>query len=507
MLNRRELLCLAGSGAISLMAGCGGGIWPHAYAAEDVIFQPDVELALQATVAENAILPGRPTPVWTYQGRLIKGDAWHLIDAEESYLGPTIRVRRGQKIRIHFYNELPEESIIHWHGLHVPADMDGHPRDVIPSGRKFTYEFEVCNRAGTYWYHPHPHQRTGPQVYGGLAGVFIVSDDEEEALHLPTDEFDLPLVIQDRRFADNNDLIYLTHPMERMTGFLGNRILVNGRPRYRREVVSRPYRLRILNGSNSRIYNLAWSDGRPLTVIGTDGGLLPSPLVRPNVILGPAERVELWADFSGMDKGDEATLVSRALDLGPLSTMMGPGGMRGPRRGGRFLPNGAPFAIANFKIAHLDKADVQLPERLAAPPPDETEEAVNRHTPRRFHIAMNHMRGVINNRVFEMTGVAEDEVVKLGTQEIWEFINRGGMPALPHPMHVHGLQFRVLGRLGALYDGYLDKGWKDTVLLMPGERVRLMMRFEDYDGLFLYHCHNLEHEDMGMMRNYYVRAA
>jgi FtsP/CotA-like multicopper oxidase with cupredoxin domain len=117
------------------------------------------------------------------------------------------------------------------------------------------------------------------------------------------------------------------------------------------------------------------------------------------------------------------------------------------------------------------------------------------------------MRGVINNRVFEMNRVADDEVVQLGTREVWEFINRGGMPALPHPMHVHGLQFRVLGRLGSRYDGYLDEGWKDTVLLMPGERVRLMMRFEDYDGLFLYHCHNLEHEDMGMMRNYYVRAA
>jgi FtsP/CotA-like multicopper oxidase with cupredoxin domain len=132
--------------------------------------------------------------------------------------------------------------------------------------------------------------------------------------------------------------------------------------------------------------------------------------------------------------------------------------------------------------------------------------AANHSAPRQFHIAMNHMRGVINNRVFEMNRVADDEVVQLGTREVWEFINRGGMPALPHPMHVHGLQFRVVGRLGSLYDGYLDEGWKDTVLLMPSERVRLTMRFEDYDGLFLYHCHNLEHEDMGMMRNYYVRA-
>jgi len=507
MLSRRDFLHLAGAGTVGLLAGQGGGLWPLAQAVADSNFEPDVELALKATVTESPVLPGRPTPVWTFQGRLVKGDAWHLVDSGGSYLGPTIRVRRGQKIRILFYNELPEESIIHWHGLHVPAEMDGHPRDVIAPGRKFVYEFEVRNRAGTYWYHPHPHERTGAQVYGGLAGLFIVTDDEEQSLALPDGPFDLPLVIQDRTFDDNNGLVYLTHHMERMTGFLGNRILVNGRPRYTRQVVSRPYRLRILNGSNSRIYNLAWSDGRPLTVIGSDGGLLPSPLERSSVILGPAERVEIWADFSGMGKGDEVTLVSGALDLGPLSSMTGPGGMRGPTTGGRFLPNGAPFAVARFEISHTEKSSLRLPGKLSEFSPDDTDEIVNRNTPRQFHIAMNHMRGVINNRVFEMTRVADDEVVKRGTREVWEFINRGGMPALPHPMHVHGLQFRVLGRLGALYSGYMDEGWKDTVMLMPGERVRLMMRFEDYDGLFLYHCHNLEHEDMGMMRNYYVRAA
>jgi FtsP/CotA-like multicopper oxidase with cupredoxin domain len=295
--------------------------------------------------------------------------------------------------------------------------------------------------------------------------------------------------------------------MERMTGFLGNRILVNGRPRFTRGVVSRPYRLRILNGSNSRLYNLAWADRRPLTVIGTDGGLLPAPVVRPNVILGPAERVELWADFSGLSKGDQATLVSRDLDLGPLSAMTGPGGMQGPAMGGRFLPNGAPFAVARFEISDVETKRYRLPEHLASDFSDETDAADNRNAPRQFHTFMHHMNGTINNRTFEMTGVAEDEVVRLGTSEVWEFVNRGGMPALPHPMHVHGLQFRVLGRLGALYEGYLDAGWKDTVLVMPGERVRLLMRFADYDGLFLYHCHNLEHEDMGMMRNYYVRAA
>jgi FtsP/CotA-like multicopper oxidase with cupredoxin domain len=230
-------------------------------------------------------------------------------------------------------------------------------------------------------------------------------------------------------------------------------------------------------------------------------------VVRPNVILGPAERVEVWADFSGLAKGEQATLVSRQLDLGPLSSMTGPGGRRGPTAGGHFLPNGAPFAVARFQTARLETKRYRIPERLVADFADEADSVRNGNAPRQFQTFMHHMTGTINNRTFEMTGVARDEVVRMGTGEVWEFINRGGMPALPHPMHVHGLQFRVLGRLGARYDGYLDEGWKDTVLVMPGERVRLMMRFADFDGLFLYHCHNLEHEDMGMMRNYFVRAA
>ena len=161
MLNRREFLHLAGAGTVGLLAGQAGGLWPMPHAAADMGFKPDVELTLKATVSESAIMPGRPTLVWTYQGQLLKGDAWHLGDSGRSYLGPTIRVRRGQKVRIHFDNDLPEESIIHWHGLHVPAEMDGHPRDVIATGQKFVYEFEV--RSGRPVYR-HGRRRTIPDA-------------------------------------------------------------------------------------------------------------------------------------------------------------------------------------------------------------------------------------------------------------------------------------------------------------------------------------------------------
>ncbi len=279
MINRRQFMQIAGAGAVRVFTGSVTSLLnvPPADAEANTAseFIPDLDIALTAAPGEISLFPGNPTGVWSFRGQVLKGDSKHLINLARSYLGPIIRVNRGQKIRIRFTNDIPDETIIHWHGLHVPAVMDGHPRYVIPQGETYIYEFEVCNRAGTYWYHPHPHGRTGPQVYGGLAGLFIVSDEEEKAVGLPSGEYDIPLVIQDRTFDKDNQLFYRTgHMMERMTGFLGDWILVNGHPDLILPVATRPYRLRLLNGSNSRIYKLAWQDGSPLTVIGTDGGLL-----------------------------------------------------------------------------------------------------------------------------------------------------------------------------------------------------------------------------------------
>ncbi len=509
MIDRRDFLRLAGAGALGLLAGTMRFNAIPARASATDVFTPDVELSLRAAPSETAILPGAPSKVWSFTAERIQGRADALQPVPDSYLGPTIRVRRGEKVRIHFTNDLPQESIVHWHGLHVPSDMDGHPRDAVDPGRRYTYEFEIRNRAGTYWYHPHPHGNTGLQVYAGLAGLFIVEDSAENRLELLRGENDIALVIQDRLFNTDNQLVYLTHHMDRMTGFVGERVLVNGRAAYGQTVPAGPHRLRILNGSNARIYRLAWDDGRPLTVIGNDGGLLEAPLERDTVLLGPAERVELWVDFGDWGSGQEAVLVSKFIDLAAVSALPGMG-MMGPRRGrmdaGR-LPNGAPHTLARFTVRGAAVRGPRLPERLAPAEVFEIPGSLADLRIKRFDLAMNHMRGTINNRTFEMQGVTEEETVALDSSEVWEFVNRGGMPPLPHPIHVHGLQFKVLGRLGAPFTDMVDAGWKDTVLIMPGERVRLQMRFADHPGLFLYHCHNLEHEDMGMMRNYYVRAA
>ncbi len=524
-LSRRDFIKLAGIGAGTwALSACGAlpAIPPAVAAVSTPGIAPtpgSTSLAVDLTAARTTlpILPGAETPVWRYQASVREGAAESLQVLDGSYLGPIFRVKRGQRIQVKLKNELPDPTIIHWHGLRIPEAMDGHPRFAIQPGETFDYDFTVRNRAGTYWFHPHPHQLTGAQAYFGLAGLFIVSDDEESALGLPSGEYDLPLVIQDRLFDATNHMVYMTSMMDQMTGFVGDTILVNGKSNATLEVKASAYRLRLLNGSNSRIYKLAWETGSPLTVIGTDGGLLETPVTRDYVMLAPGERVESWADFSALGN---ARLVSLSFDAG---TSGGMGGMMG---GGSSLPNGAALEIAEFRVGAAGAKVSPLPQRLSTIVRHNEQEAVNRNSPRSFTLAMQGMIHTINGRVFEMDAVANDEIVRLGDLEIWEFVNRegasGGMGMggmmnmeMPHPMHMHGVQFQVVerqvdGNFRGQYDqvsaGFVDEGWKDTVLVMPGERVRVLVRFEDFAGLYLYHCHNLEHEDAGMMRNYRVEG-
>ncbi|HZL19024.1 MAG TPA: multicopper oxidase domain-containing protein, partial [Polyangia bacterium] len=278
-------------------------------------------MALRAQSAE-AILESagaRAAQVWRFDGKLLAGGSAALLPST-SYLGPTFRVQRGQRVRVHFDNHLPEPSIVHWHGLQVSQENDGHPRFAVGPGARYNYDFTVDNRPGTYWYHPHPDRRTGPQVYAGLAGLFLVVDPNDESRGLPTGEFDLPLVIQDRLLGSDGELVYAPN---QMIGFLGDRIFVNGRQTPDFTVGAGSYRLRILNGSNSRIYKLAFSDYRPITVIGSDGGLLGAPVRKPYVVLAPGERVELWADFGRSSAGAEVWLESRAFSSGGGGMGMG----------------------------------------------------------------------------------------------------------------------------------------------------------------------------------------
>jgi len=552
-LTRRQFLRYSGLGAAALgLSACAGQLPPVALpsrpttspatTASTAAQTTGLTFRLTVKAAERPIFAGSLTRVLTYAGEVLEGDPAAVTNLPDSYLGPIVRVRRGQRVRIHVHNTLSEPTNIHWHGLIVPAEMDGHPSRLIEPGQEAVYEFEVRNRPGTYWFHPHPHERTAEQAYRGLAGLFIVTDAEEAALGLPADAQELPLIIQDRRFDRNHQLVYIAAGMagmmEQMMGFLGEAILVNGHPNATFSVAAQPYRLRILSGSNARIYKLAWSNDAPLVVIGGDGGLLDRPLTYPYVMLSPGERVELWADFSPLKVGQEIKLISlpfEGVEAGPMQMMAA----------SEPLPNGASFEVATFRIAEEGNADLILPEQLLPFERLSPADAVNAAQPRTFIFAMDdQMNWTINGRRFEIDQVADDEKVRFGETEVWELINAldapvaasaamqhgahmqhggtgmmgGGMMAgmkdfMAHPVHLHGVHFQVLDRTvddaqrsgwETVRKGLLDEGWKDTTLLMPGERVRILVRFDGYRGVYLLHCHNLEHEDSGMMRNFEI---
>ena len=455
-------------------------------------FVPDIEISLRAIVDTFNFSDDMETPILRYIGELIEGNPNSLVAMPNSFLGPTIRVKRGQKVRVHLINELATKTIIHWHGQHLPEEMDGHPLYSIDSGETYTYEFEVTNRAGTYWYHPHPDKQTGAQVYYGLAGLFIIEDEAEEAFNLPVGEFDLPLVIHDRTFRQNGELQYVDNGHQIMVGFWANSVLINGQLNHTQNVSSQPYRLRLLNGSNARLYKIAWDDGTPINIIGTDGGLLASPVTREYITLAAAERFDLWVDFSGIENGQTKSLVALPFEGGNQSIV----------------------ELIRFEITKQVENGSSLPAAFAPLNFPDPKTAINYDAPRQFDFFLNHMTPVVDGKRFDIDDADPNETVKLNTLEVWEVTNDvNGANGFPHPIHIHGVQFQVIERSvlpqakrmwETMKDGYVDEGWKDTVLLMPGERAKLCLKFEDYTGLFLFHCHNLEHEDGGMMRNYRV---
>jgi FtsP/CotA-like multicopper oxidase with cupredoxin domain len=508
-------------------------------------FIPDLEINLQAAPKTVQILAGQMTQVWSYAATLVKGDPTSLQAIPDSYLGPIIRVQTGQRVRVNFQNNLPQgqSSIVHWHGLILPEEMDGHPRFSIEPGQTYVYEFEVINRAGMNWFHPHPDMLTGQQAYAGLAGLFIVTDPEETALKLPSGAYEVPIVLQDRTLDTNNQLLYLGSKigtprnnnignmggmnnsdrsgssmgdMSSMMGFLGQQIFINGKPKFTLAAATQVYRLRILNGSNARIYKLGWSNGDPLTVIGTDGSLLTQPVQKKYVMLAPGERIDVWADFSKLKVGTEISLDSLVFSGAENAGSSSMGGMMNSNNAPEL---GTAIMLFKVKIDRAETETLKLPSKLAALTLLRPIDAINAAQPRPVELALQGMKWVMNGQLFEMNVATPQETVKLNSIELWEIINKlnpGAMmdaKGMAHPIHFHNVKFQVISRqvlpeLAAgwqtVKDGYIDEGFKDTVMVMPGERVKLLMKFEKYSGLFAYHCHTLEHEDAGMMRNYRV---
>ena len=543
MLSRRQMFQLAGVAAV---AGAGGAAWmyfgaPRSYALaggpfrhypfdpvaaenfQQKLFIPvdsgpfgvlDVTgpLKIRATAASFPLLPGRESPFLLYQTEL----------AGKTYQNPILRIESGSRLTVSLDNALAEPTIIHWHGLHAPAAMDGHPSTAIAKGGRFDYDFTVRDRGGTYWYHTHAHELTAKQAYSGLASFFLVDDNDQrnlaKALDLQLGVTDLPLVIQDKQFDAQGKLLYKPSMHDAMMGWLGDIVLTNLTPNAVHTVTPRSYRLRLLNGSNARIYRLAFVTGNtPLgfIVIGTDGGLLERPEAVTEAFLSPGERLDILFDAGQAQPGTDIFLKSLAFD--PMENEGGMGGMGGMGQmmgnmGSSRLALGEAFSILKLSVVAGERIIAKLPTILSTIKPIATAGAAQR----KIELSMQQMRFLINGRTFVMDEIAFN--VKRNTVEIWSISN----PTLgmPHPIHLHGFSFQVLERLNSppplsalarFGKGRTvsDLGWKDTVLVWPGETVRIAIDFtHDFPGdqTYVFHCHNLEHADAGMMINYRVQA-
>jgi suppressor of ftsI len=394
----------------------------------------------------------------------------------QSHLGPTLRAARGERVRVAVHNELDEPTTVHWHGMHLPAQMDGGPHQRIEPGDTWTPQWRVDQPATSLWYHPHLHGETEEHVTRGLAGLFLIDDAVEAALALPrsygTD--DIPLLVQDARLDDDNQLDF---SVRGFAGLMGDQVYVNGTAGAFFDVTTDVVRLRLLNASPARVYNFAMSDERPLALIGTDGGLLERPHLTGSVQLSPGERAQVLVR---MKPGESVTLRSTPPDLG-----VGEGSETG--NGGRDS-----FDVLQLRTAPSLAAVGTVPNTLipVEPLPEPT-------AFRRFELSGTN----INDTQMDMGRI--DEVVTVDTTEEWLVRNDQGQP---HSFHVHDVQFQVRLVDDAAPPPELA-GWKDTIYLRPNSDYRLVMRFTDYtdeETPYMFHCHLLWHEDRGMMGQFLV---
>ncbi|MFC7550259.1 multicopper oxidase family protein [Plantactinospora sp. GCM10030261] len=439
---------------------------PLAGGVRDVRGRVRVELRLQAGRAE--LLPGKRTETWGVNG---------------NYLGPTIRVRRGDTLAPVVRNTLPEATTLHWHGAELPAVSDGGPHQMVRPGEVWEPTWRMDQPAATLWYHPHPHGRTKEHVYRGIAGLLLVDDGMADGL-LPAEYGvdDIPLIVQDKNFRSDGglDTTNINWGGFAVTGLLGSEILVNGVWGPVLEVRSERVRLRLLNAANARIFDFVFGDGREFHVVAGDAGLLAAPVPVDHLQLSPGERAEVVV---GLRPGERVRLRSRPPDLGanPLFDRLSGGDDE--------------FDILELRAAADLRPAPPLPATLPAParlPPP-----AGGRTERRFTLGEFH----INGKVMDPARI--DDVVSLGSTEIWRVRNDN---TAPHNFHVHNAAFEVLEVSGRPPDP-ASRGRKDTVYVPPGVDVRLLVRFGQYPSPtwpYMYHCHLLAHEDAGMMGQFVV---
>jgi FtsP/CotA-like multicopper oxidase with cupredoxin domain len=411
---------------------------------------------------------------------LVPGTTTETWGANGTYLGPTLRASRGDEVLVRVDNDLPESTTVHWHGMHLPAEADGNPHQLIATGDTWSPSWRIDQPAATLWYHPHTMGRTAEHVYRGVAGLFLLDDpDAENALPANYGVDDIPVILQDKRI-DGDGSLDMSTPTLSNVGQLGDTILVNGTYNPHVEVRDELIRLRVLNASNGRVYNIGFDDDRSFDLVGTDSGLLPEPHETNRVQVSPGDRVEIVARFA---PGERSVLRSYPPDLG----------LGFPQN--RFSGGDDRFDLLQVRATADLSGSAPLDARLAD---DELPDADDAVTTRQFELNGDSR---INDERMDPTRV--DTVVAVDTTEIWEVTNSSGNP---HNFHPHDVRFRILD-----YDGGPPPprlaGPQDTVFLPPRTTVRLVLRFSDYTDPttpYMYHCHFLRHEDNGMMAQFTV---
>lgn len=398
------------------------------------------------------------------------------------YLAPTLRAERGDEVIVNIKNDVDEPTTLHWHGMILPAEMDGGPHQLVAPGQIWSPTWTISQPASTTWFHPHIHGATADHVYRGAAGLFIIDDKESNDLNLPNEYGinDIPLIVQDKNFNNDGSLSNESKLFSNV-GILGDEILVNGTYSPYFEATTNLVRLRVLNASTARVYNFEFDDKRTYKLIATDGGLLESPVEIESLLLSPGERAEIVV---AIKPNDSVVLQSNSPDL--HSSLL------------RQRYNGGDDTFDILKIQSGNELInlPKIPSELVKIDWPKTSDVVET---RSFEL---NGKSRINGKKMDMTRV--DEVVVAGTTEIWELSNPS--EETYHNFHAHGIHFAVIDVNGEEPPDYL-KGWKDTVYLPATGKVTVIARFESYvnhEVPYMYHCHILRHEDRGMMGQFIV---
>lgn len=422
-----------------------------------------------------------------------------------NWMAPTIIVNKGDSVTLNVINNLPVKTTMHWHGLHVSPQNDGGPHQAISPNTTWSPSFKIRNNAGTFWYHPHGAGQTDPQISKGLAGLFIIHDAAEQALNIPRTYGvdDIPLIVQSKAFDELNQIAIAMN--------MDTALFVNGTLNPYLDAPAQVLRLRLLNASSLRSYNFGLSNGQSLYQIGTDGGLLDTPVVTNRLLLSPGERAEILVNFSGMS-GNTVYLKCYGSEM--------PAGIYGAAILGEGadtiheyehnMLNGSDFDLLRINIVAATSNPVTaMPVSLVPITPFNPANATKTRT-----LVLDTLRLLpadapnradgpfgINNRTFDMDSI--NEVVYLNTTEIWTIKNN---TLIAHPFHIHDIQFNVIEESGVAIAPDL-RGWKDVVLVMPNDSVKFLTKFETFaDPMvpYMYHCHLLHHEDDGMMGTFIV---